>query len=119
MTSPVLVVAAAVVDDLDEPRVLLSARRATPASLAGRWEFPGGKVDAGETPATASDASAPAIAAAPGHETARGGPASTAAGPCAGPLRGPSAHQRWLLLPEQIIPVPRQNVHSPFHRLRP
>jgi len=47
---PVLVVAAAIVDDLELPRVLLAARRRTPASLAGRWEFPGGKVDPGETP---------------------------------------------------------------------
>ena len=50
MTEPVLVVAAAIVDDLDAPRELLAARRAVPASLAGRWEFPGGKVDPGETP---------------------------------------------------------------------
>jgi len=48
MTSPVLVVAAAIVDDLDDPRELLAARRAVPARLAGRWEFPGGKVDADE-----------------------------------------------------------------------
>ena len=50
MASPTLVVAGAVVDDLDDPQHLLAARRATPASLAGRWEFPGGKVDPGESP---------------------------------------------------------------------
>ncbi len=48
--SPVLVVAVAIVDDLDRPSRLLAARRNRPAHLAGRWEFPGGKVDPGETP---------------------------------------------------------------------
>ena len=50
---PVLVVAAALVDDVARPRRLLSARRAQPVSLAGRWEFPGGKVEAGEEPVEA------------------------------------------------------------------
>ncbi|HEY0117332.1 MAG TPA: (deoxy)nucleoside triphosphate pyrophosphohydrolase [Cellulomonas sp.] len=50
MAAPQLVVAGALVDDLDDPQHLLAARRATPASLAGRWEFPGGKVDPGESP---------------------------------------------------------------------
>jgi len=50
---PVLVVAAAVVDDLAAPRRLLSARRAKPVNLAGRWEFPGGKVEPGEDAVTA------------------------------------------------------------------
>ena len=43
------VVGAALVDDLTQPTVLLAARRTEPAALAGGWEFPGGKVDPGET----------------------------------------------------------------------
>ncbi len=43
------VVGAAVVDDLLRPTRLLAARRSAPASLAGGWELPGGKVEPGET----------------------------------------------------------------------
>lgn len=43
------VVGAAVVDDLDHPTRLLAARRTEPPALAGGWEFPGGKVDPGES----------------------------------------------------------------------
>jgi len=51
MTSRIrLVVAAALVDDLDRPTRLLAARRTAPRALAGGWELPGGKVDAGEEP---------------------------------------------------------------------
>lgn len=46
----VLVAAAALVDP--DNRVLL-AQRPAGKSLAGLWEFPGGKVDPGETPETA------------------------------------------------------------------
>lgn len=53
MAAPILVVAAALVDDLDRPARLLAARRTRPVALAGRWEFPGGKVDHGETPVRA------------------------------------------------------------------
>lgn len=48
-----LVVAAAIVDDVAEPRRLLAARRSAPHELAGRWELPGGKVEPGEDPVTA------------------------------------------------------------------
>jgi len=48
MTKPILLVAAAALIDRDN-RVLIS-KRPEGKSLAGLWEFPGGKVDRGETP---------------------------------------------------------------------
>jgi 8-oxo-dGTP diphosphatase len=48
---PLVLVAAVVLVDADG-RVLL-ARRPDGKSMAGLWEFPGGKVDSGETPETA------------------------------------------------------------------
>ncbi|MDQ1287636.1 MAG: 8-oxo-dGTP diphosphatase [Actinomycetota bacterium] len=54
MSEPfVLVVGAAVVDDLAAPTTLLAARRTAPPRLAGGWELPGGKVDPGEDPVDA------------------------------------------------------------------
>ncbi|MFX4270705.1 (deoxy)nucleoside triphosphate pyrophosphohydrolase [Propionibacteriaceae bacterium Y1685] len=47
------VVGAAIVDDLGDPTVVLGARRTRPAELAGLWEFPGGKVEPGESQAEA------------------------------------------------------------------
>lgn len=44
-----LVVGAAIVDDLQRPVRLLAARRTAPIALAGGWEFPGGKVETGES----------------------------------------------------------------------
>ncbi|NUR29414.1 MAG: (deoxy)nucleoside triphosphate pyrophosphohydrolase [Catenulispora sp.] len=41
----VIVVGAAIVHDA----AVLCARRSAPAHVAGKWEFPGGKVEAGET----------------------------------------------------------------------
>lgn len=43
------IVAVAIVDDLRHPRRMLAARRNRPAQLAGLWEFPGGKVEPGES----------------------------------------------------------------------
>lgn len=42
-----LVVAAIITDEQDR---VLAARRNRPATLAGRWEFPGGKLESGESP---------------------------------------------------------------------
>ncbi|TWE09332.1 (deoxy)nucleoside triphosphate pyrophosphohydrolase [Rudaeicoccus suwonensis] len=47
------IVAAALVDDLARPRTVLAAMRLHPAHLAGRWELPGGKVEAGESESAA------------------------------------------------------------------
>jgi 8-oxo-dGTP diphosphatase len=45
-----LVVGAVLVDRLAHPTRVLAARRTGPPALAGRWELPGGKVEAGEAP---------------------------------------------------------------------
>ena len=43
------VVGAVIVDSLIDPRHVLGSRRTRPAELQGRWEFPGGKVERGES----------------------------------------------------------------------
>ncbi|MBV7363242.1 NUDIX domain-containing protein [Actinomycetaceae bacterium TAE3-ERU4] len=48
-----LVAAAAIVDRLDNPTLLLCAQRSYPPELKGMWELPGGKVEVGETPRAA------------------------------------------------------------------
>lgn len=40
---------AAIVDSLENPGNLLAARRTSPPQFAGMWEFPGGKVEDGES----------------------------------------------------------------------
>jgi 8-oxo-dGTP diphosphatase len=53
MSTRRLVVAAAIVDDVDRPTRVLAARRTGPPALAGKWELPGGKVEPGEDPVAA------------------------------------------------------------------
>mgnify|MGYP000852793611 FL=1 len=45
----VQVVGAAVLDSFKNPTRLLIAQRSAPPALVGLWEFPGGKVEAGES----------------------------------------------------------------------
>ena len=51
IAKPLLLVAAAALTDVD--RRVLIAQRPPGKSMAGLWEFPGGKVQAGETPEVA------------------------------------------------------------------
>lgn len=44
------IVGGAVVDSLRSPQRLLAARRTAPPEFARMWEFPGGKVEPGESP---------------------------------------------------------------------
>jgi 8-oxo-dGTP diphosphatase len=49
VTGLISVVGGAVLDSLADPSRLLVARRTAPPQFAGMWEFPGGKVETGET----------------------------------------------------------------------
>lgn len=49
MLSQPIVVGAAILDHATQPSKMLAARRKAPKSLAGYWEFPGGKVEPGES----------------------------------------------------------------------
>jgi 8-oxo-dGTP diphosphatase len=49
VTGLISVVGGAVLDSLAEPGRLLVARRTAPPQFAGMWEFPGGKVESGES----------------------------------------------------------------------
>ena len=51
MSKPLVLVAAAALTDVD--RRVLIAQRPPGKSMAGLWEFPGGKVEPGETPEAA------------------------------------------------------------------
>lgn len=46
---PVQVVGAAILDSLEAPTRILVGKRSAPPALAGLWEFPGGKVEPGES----------------------------------------------------------------------
>lgn len=48
-SSKPVVVGAAILNDANRPTKMLAARRKAPKSLAGFWEFPGGKVEDNES----------------------------------------------------------------------
>ena len=50
ISSPLPIVAAAIVDSLKHPTRLLCASRAYPAELRGQFELPGGKIEVDEPP---------------------------------------------------------------------
>ncbi|MFI5973966.1 (deoxy)nucleoside triphosphate pyrophosphohydrolase [Streptomyces sp. NPDC051452] len=104
----ILVVGAAL---LDGGR-LLAARRSAPAELAGRWELPGGKVEAGERP---EDALVRELREELGIDAE---PVARVAGEW--PLRAPYVLRVWTarLLPGSPAPEPLQD-HDELRWLTP
>ncbi len=83
---------AALVDSLTHPARLLVARRSAPPQFAGMWEFPGGKVEAGES---CEDALLRELEEELGV-TARLGTEITGPGPQGWPLNERAAMRVWL-----------------------
>ncbi|WP_241521752.1 NUDIX domain-containing protein [Arthrobacter pityocampae] len=86
------IVGAALVDSLEHPARLLVARRSAPPQFAGMWEFPGGKVEAGES---CEDALLRELEEELGV-TARLGAEITGPGPQGWPLNERAAMRVWL-----------------------
>lgn len=96
----VLVAAVALVDDLARPTRVLSARRTRPAALAGGWEFPGGKVEPGESSRQAAVREALeelGVRVRLGHRV----------GAAAWPLTGSALMDLWWAVPASGEPGPR------------